>query len=163
MPRSATTSIPRPQRPAADEGRSRLGDFTRPIPVEKRLVRRPWVVAAAIIGTLAVIATIGAQVFARPVTVWNEQGPTLDSKRAQLTELERVNAELESEIGRLRTDDGIREAAREDYGFVEVGEERSSVLPFPDLPTALPDGYPYNVVTQIITAVERGPAVIPDN
>ena len=61
-----------------------------------------------------------------------------------------MNDELEAETLRLETEDGIREAAREDYGFVELGEERASVLPLPDLPTDLPDGWPYNVVTEII-------------
>ena len=63
-----------------------------------------------------------------------------------------MNTELETETLRLETADGIREAAREDYGFVEIGEERSSILPMPALPNDLPDGWPYNVVTEIIDA-----------
>lgn len=161
MPRNATTSIPRPTRAAADVKRSRLGDLTRPIPTEKRVWRRPRVALFAGLFALAVIATIGAAVFVLPVNTWRDQSDTIERKQAQLDELDRVNGEVEAEVTRLRTDDGIREAAREDYGYVEVGEDRSSILPFPPLPTDLPDGYPYSLVTDIIAAVEAGPRPAP--
>lgn len=151
MPRSKTTSIPRPEgATAADEGRSRLGDFTRPIPIDKRISRRPRVALLAGLFAMAIIASIGAAVFVLPIGTWRDQGDDLVQRQEQLNELQRVNRELEAEVIRLETPDGIREAAREDYGFVEVGEERASVLPLPPLPTDLPDGWPYNIVNQII-------------
>ena len=64
----------------------------------------------------------------------------------------------ESMVNRLKTDDGVREAAREEIGFVLIGEERTSVLPTPPLPTELPDGWPYNVVNEIFAARSAGPA-----
>ena len=138
--RSQTTSIKRPPAPAADEGRSRLGDFTRPIPVEKRISRRPKVALFAGLFVLAVIGVLGAAIFVLPIQTWRDQGDDLDQRQAQLDELEKVNVELAAEVDRLQTDDGIREAAREEIGFVEAGEERSSILPLPPLPTDLPDG-----------------------
>ncbi|MFK7919915.1 MAG: septum formation initiator family protein [Ilumatobacter sp.] len=157
VPRSKTTSIPRPAGvKASDEGRSRLGDFTRPIPIEKRISRRPR--AALFTGLLAlgIMGAIALAVFVLPVGTWQDQSVDLEQRQAQLDELQRVNNELEAETLRLETDDGVREAAREDYGFVEVGEERSSILPMPALSTDLPDGWPYNVVTQIISARSAG-------
>ncbi|HYN32317.1 MAG TPA: hypothetical protein VES40_06815, partial [Ilumatobacteraceae bacterium] len=62
MSRSRTTSIPRPkdQPKAADVGRSRLGDFTRPIPTDKRILRRPrWVLSGGLF-VLFIGATIVA-------------------------------------------------------------------------------------------------------
>jgi cell division protein FtsB len=156
--RSQTTSIKRPPAPAADEGRSRLGDFTRPIPVEKRISRRPRVALFAGLFVLAVIGVLGAAIFVLPIQTWRDQSVDLDRRQAQLDELEKVNVELAAEVDRLQTDDGIREAAREEIGFVEAGEERSSILPFPPLPTDLPDGWPYSVVTSIIAARAAGPA-----
>ena len=38
------------------------------------------------------------------------------------------------------------------------GERRSTILPLPPLPTDLPDGWPYSVVTSIIAARQAGPA-----
>ncbi|MGA9277235.1 FtsB family cell division protein [Ilumatobacter sp.] len=152
MPRSKTTSIPRPvEAPAADVGRSRLGDFTRPIPVEKRISQRPRVALFTGLFALGILAFIAIAVFVLPVGTWRSQGVDLDQRQAQLDELQRVNNELEAETIRLETPDGIREAAREDYGFVEIGENRATVLPLPPLPTLLPAGWPYNVVTQIMT------------
>ena len=157
VPRSKTTSIPRPAGiKASDEGRSRLGDFTRPIPVEKRISRRPRVAAFTGAFALCIIAAIAFAVFVLPISTWQDQLIDIEQRQAQLDELQRVNSELESETLRLETADGIREAAREDFGFVELGEERTSILPMPELPTDLPDGWPYNVVSEIIDVRSAG-------
>lgn len=158
MPRHTTTSIRRPPAAASDAGRSRLGDLTRPIPVDKRLSRRPR--AAIVTGLLAlgVVGAIAAAVFVLPIGTWRDQTTDLEQRQDELEALRRVNDELEAETGRLLTDDGIREAAKEEIGYVDLGEQRSSFLPAPDLPTDLPDGWPYNVVTRIVDARSAGPA-----
>lgn len=159
MPRNATTSIKRPPpRPASDDGgSSRLGDFTRPIPVEKRISRRPTYALIAILFALAVVGAAAAAVFVLPISTWREQDVDLVQRQAQLDELTRVNAELQREVDRLLTDDGVREAAREDYGYVEQGERRSSILPLPALTyELLPTGWPYNGVLRIVDATEAG-------
>jgi hypothetical protein len=69
-----------------------------------------------------------------------------------------VNGQLAGEVERLDTEAGIREAAREEIGFVEEGDQRSTILPLPPVPSDLPDGWPYNVVTQIFAARTAGPA-----
>jgi len=158
VPRNATTSIPRPPTRGSDDGSSRLGDYTRPIPVDRRISRRrrvPILVGAVALG---VIATLALAVFISPIGTWRDQDVDLEQRQTQYEELRRVNAELESEVERLKTDDGVRESAREDYGYTEAGEQRLSVTDLPPLPTDLPDGWPYNVVTSIIAATEAGPA-----
>lgn len=162
MPRNATTSIKRPPvRASADAGSSRLGDFTRPIPVEKRISRRPKLAMIAGLLALGVIVAASVAVFVLPIGTWRDQDTDIVQRQAQLDELNRVNAELQAEVDRLGTEDGIREAARQDYGYVEQGEERSSILPFPELSTDLPDGWPYNAVTQIMDATAAGPRPTP--
>lgn len=163
MPRNATTSIKRPPpRPAADAGSSRLGDLTRPIPVEKRVSRTPRYALVAGLFALGVIVAVGVAVFVLPIGTWQGQDEDLRQRQAQLDELTRVNGELAREVERLGTDDGIREAARQDYGFVDQGEERSSILPFPELSVdLLPDGWPYDAVVQIIDATAAGPRPTP--
>jgi cell division protein FtsB len=157
--RSKTTSIPRPKEPAnaSDEGRSRLGDFTRPIPVEKRIFRRPKLALFGGLFVLVVMGTIAAAVFILPLGTWFDQDEQLDQRQAELAELQRVNGQLSGEVERLRTDDGVREAAREEIGFVEDGDQRSTILPLPPVPRTLPDGWPYNVVTQIFAVRTAGP------
>ena len=157
MSRSKTTSIPRPAGvKASDSGRSRLGDFTRPIPIDKRISRRPRVAMFTMAFAVFVMAGIGLAVFVLPIGTWRDQDVDLQQRQAQFDELQRVNNELEAETVRLETPDGIREAAREDYGYVEDGEERASVLPLPALPTDFPDGWPYNVVAEIIDVRDAG-------
>ena len=162
MSRSGTTSIPRPKEPpkASDEGRSRLGDFTRPIPVEKRILRKPKVALFGGVLILLVTGTIAAAVFILPLQTWFDQDDKIDQRQAQLDELQRVNGELAAEVDRLETEDGIREAAREEIGFVDTGEDRSTYLPLPPLPSDLPDGWPYNVVSGIFAARTAGPAPV---
>ncbi len=161
MPRSGTTSIPRPPPgAAADDGSSRLGDPSRQIPVEKRILRRPRLTIGAGIAALVVIGAIAAAVFVLPIQTWFDQNDSLDQRQAQLDELQRVNGQLAAEVEWLQTEDGAREAAREELGVVELGERRSSFLPLPALPTELPDGWPYNVVTRIMDARRAGPAPV---
>jgi cell division protein FtsB len=160
VPRSKTTAIKRPSLRASDEGRSRLGDLTRPIPIDKRVSRRPKVALIAGAFALLVIATIAAAVFILPIQTWMDQDDDLAQRQAQLDELRKVNGEQAAEVARLRTDDGIREAAKQEIGYVEPGEDRYSLLPLPALPRDLPDGWPYNVVSQILEARLAGPAPV---
>ena len=164
MTRSRTTSIPRPkEEPAAsDVGRSRLGDFTRPIPIDKRILRRPKLALFGGVFVLVVIAMLAAAVFILPIGTWRQQGTDLTQRQAELDELQRVNGQLAGEVDRLKTDDGVREAAREEIGFVEEGDQRSTILPLPPLPSELPAGWPYNVVTGILAARTAGPAPSPN-
>ena len=71
---------------------------------------------------LAVGATIGAALFVLPIQTWLDQDDDLAQRQAELDELEKVNGQLAGEVDRLQTDDGIREAAREEIGFVDAGE-----------------------------------------
>jgi cell division protein FtsB len=160
--RSRTTSIPRPKHApkASDAGRSRLGDLTSPIPYERRILRRPKVALFGGAFVLLVIATIAAAVFILPIGTWMDQDDDLAQRQAELDELQKVNGQLAGEVERLETDDGIREAAREEIGFVENGDQRSTILPLPALPRDLPAGWPYNVVTGMFAARTAGPAPV---
>ena len=144
--------------PSSKEGSSRLGDITRSIPIDKRLSRRPKVALFAGIAALAVIGTMAAAVFVLPINTWREQNNDLEQRQTQLDALVSVNGQLAAEVDRLQTDDGVREAAREEIGYMQTGEQRRSVLPRPPLPADLPDGWPYNVVTEIFAARTAGPA-----
>ncbi len=153
-----TVRVTKPVRAAADAGRSRLGDVTRPIVRERRiLTARRSGVLLTIVG-LGIAGALASALFLLPVRTWFEQDDRIEQRADQVTELEAVVADLRSEVDRLRTTDGIREAAREELGYVEVGEIRESVLDYPDLPTDLPDGWPYSLVTEIMELRRSTPA-----
>jgi cell division protein FtsB len=161
-----TSAVPRPaaargqKRPDADH--TRLSDFTRPIPEERRLVTRRlnrWVLAFAAFG---IVGALLAALFVLPVQAWLQQEDTLTVKRSELEVLTNANAELAAEVNRLKTPEGAKEAARDELGLVEQGEIRISVLPGDSAPLTLPAGWPYDAVTQII-AVRAAPPVPADS
>jgi len=109
---------------------------------------------------LAIAGALAAALFGLPIQTYFNQDERLDQRRDQLAQLESVNDDLRNEVARLDTVDGVREAAREELGFVEAGEHRESILDFPAVPTDLPDGWPYSLVNDI-TELRRNPAPPP--
>ena len=153
-----TSTVDRPSTPprASDRGRSRLGDITRPVQLDRRIAHHRRSNFALAIIALAIAGALAAALFLLPIQTFFNQNDRLDERRDQLTQLEAVNDDLRGEVARLATDDGVEEAAREELGFVEPGERRESVLDFPAVPTDLPDGWPYSLVTDI-TDLRRNP------
>jgi cell division protein FtsB len=154
--RISTVAKP-PGRRASDAGRSRLADLTRPIAREQRIAkrRRPAIIAALV--ALLVAAAIGAALFGLPVRTWFGQDDQIRQLQSELGELESVNADLQDEVDRLLTDAGTAEAAREILDLVEPGEGRQTVVGLPELPTDLPDGWPYGAVERIIALRAEAP------
>jgi cell division protein FtsB len=152
------STVNRPSTPpaASDRGRSRLGDITRPVQIDRRITNQRRTTFLLTIVALAIAGALAAALFLLPIKTYFGQDERLDQRRAQLAQLETVNDDLRSEVARLGTTDGIREAAREELGFVEPGERRESVMDLPPVPTELPDGWPYSVV-EGITALRRNP------
>lgn len=104
---------------------------------------------------IGIAAALAYALFGIPFRTLFDQDERIAERSEQVDELEAVVADLRTEVDRLHTEDGIREAAREELGYVEAGEIRESVLGYPDVPTDLPDGWPYSVVTEI-TSLRRG-------
>ena len=152
-----TTIIRKPAgRRASDIGRSRLGDLTRPIAREQRITRdrRPAIIFG--VSALVVAGAIGAALFGLPVRTWFDQDEELRQLDHELNELQSVNAELQSEVDRLQTPAGVGEAAREELGLIEAGEQRQTVAGWPLLPVDMPNGWPYSAAEQIIAARTGG-------
>ncbi|MCU1366092.1 MAG: hypothetical protein JWL72_1747 [Ilumatobacteraceae bacterium] len=127
-----------------------LDDFTTPIPRDKQIMRRGrgrLIVGA--IGTLIALA-IGAALFVLPVKSWMRQRDDLNVRTAELQTLDQANTQLQTEVDRLQTDEGVREAARTEIDYVPDGAQRTTALPTPAASTALPAGWPYNLVSAII-------------
>ena len=105
---------------------------------------------------LTIAGALAAAMFVLPVKTLFDQDDQIAERNDQLAKLQAVNNDLRSEVARLRTDDGVKEAAREQLGFVEPGEIRQSILALPPVPTDLPDGWPYSLVEGIV-ALRRNP------
>ncbi len=165
MSGKGTSTVQRPERApaAADRGRSRLGDVTRPVRIDRRIARpgRSTVLLAVV--AIAIAGALAAALFVLPIQTYFDQDARIEERSDQLARMESVIADLRAEVDRLETDDGIREAAREELGFVQDGERRETVLDLPDVPTELPEGWPYSLVTGIVElrAAPPAPAVDP--
>lgn len=85
-----------------------------------------------------------------PLQTYFDQGDEIERLGDQLARLEEVNAELAAEVERLRTDEGVREAARDQLGYVGDGERRETIIPTSAPLTDLPAGWPYGPVGRII-------------
>jgi cell division protein FtsB len=127
-------------------------DLTRPIPVAHQLVRkRRWKLSFA--GMVVIVAgALAAVIFVSPFQAWWSQQDSLDQRRRELETLTEVNARLEAEIERLNTDAGVIEAARNELGFVQLGERRLALVEGNPLAAQLPDHWPYSVVDAILDA-----------
>lgn len=172
-----TTSIQRPRDAARariergterDPDSSIFAEFTRPIAKEKQLVKgRGKRLFFALVATVIAAALI-ASLFVLPVKSWLQQRDDLARKQNELAVLSDANAQLAADVNRLQTPDGIKEAARQEVGYVGVGEQRISVLSTPNAPLTLPAGWPYDTISQIVavraaaaaaaTAVAEAPA-----
>ena len=139
---------------------SRFAEFTRPIAKDKRLVKGRGKRLVFSLVALVIAAALIASLFVLPVKSWLQQRDDLTRKQNELAVLNNANAQLAADVTRLQTPDGIKEAARQEVGYVGIGEQRISVLASPNAPLTLPTGWPYDAIAQII-AVRNTPVTVP--
>lgn len=154
-----TSSIPRPKdptRPRARTNDTRRGEFTRPIPRDKQLVQGRGKRGTIAVFAVVVSAALVAALFVLPIKAYMRQQDDMDRKQAEVAALQQLNADLAEEVARLQTPAGIEEAAREEIGYVQRGEMRLTVLPEPDAPITMPDGWPYDTVAAIVSVRSSG-------
>src|SRR6476659_9039700 len=92
------TIVRRAPRPAADAGRSRLGDLTRPIAKEQRIAknRRPALLLGAV--GILVVGAIGTALFVLPVRTWFGQNQKIEALGAQLQTNGSVDDQVQQEV-----------------------------------------------------------------
>ena len=140
---------------------SRTRDLTKPIPREKQLVTGRAKRAALVLGAFVVFGALAVATFALPLSTLSRQDDDIARKEQELATLEQANAGLANEVDRLKTPEGIEEAAREEIGYVRRGELQLTVLPLPDAPTALPGGWPFDAAAQIVALRVAGTSPAP--
>lgn len=164
-PRSAAARIGRSRRPLGQRrqrgrrvDRIALDDLTRGVHSDHRLVTsrsNRWVLG--LLG-VAVVGALLAALFVLPVQAWMRQQDEIGLKQQELNVLTEANEDLAAEVQHLETVEGAREAARDELGVIDRGEERISILPSAGGALPLPTGWPYDAVSQII-AVRTTPPV----
>lgn len=147
--KSTTITRPRPTR-SADDGRSSVGDPTRGVRRDRRLAPQGANLALFLLGTI-IVGALTAALFLLPIRTYFDQDDRIEQRTEQLERIEAVVADLQAEVDRLGTDEGVAEAAREELGFVESGERRQTISELPPVPADLPPGWPYDLVSDIAT------------
>lgn len=145
--RTKRSRIPRLRRPAAERGTSR-NSTRRKIEGAGASTSRTTLLIGAV--SLVVVGAAITSVIVLPLQTYLGQGDEIDRLETELERMTAINDDLQAEVDRLRTDTGVEEAARDQLGYVSDGDERETILPFPDLPTDLPNGWPYGVIDEVM-------------
>jgi cell division protein FtsB len=106
--------------------------------------RRIWIVLASIVFAAALF------LFVFPTRTYLAQRESLAGAEERLDVLERENELLEQRIAVLGQDAEIERIAREQYNLVRPGEEAYAVLPPPEPPVDLPDGWPFDHLEPLV-------------
>lgn len=89
-----------------------------------------------------------------PVKSWFGQRSEFEDRNLELDALRKATDRLRIEVERLQTPTGIENAARQELGFVMIGEKRRTVIGLVEAPISLPYGWPYDLVGQIVQVRE---------
>ena len=146
--RTQRSRIPRLRRPAIERGTSR-NSTRRKIEGAAASTSRTTLLIGAV--SLVVVGAAITSVIVLPLQTYLGQGDEIDRLETELERMTAINDDLQAEVDRLRTDTGVKEAARDQLGYVSNGDERETILPFPDLPTDLPNGWPYGVIDKVMS------------
>ena len=128
-----------------------VSDLTRPTPRSERIVPKFLGRVALLLGFLVVVFSFGNSFLVLPLTSWFGQRTEIDSRQSELDTIKKATDELQTEVDRLKTPEGIQDAAREELGYVVAGEARQQIVGNASAPIDLPTGWPYDLVTQIIS------------
>jgi hypothetical protein len=125
---------------------------------------------------LVVVFSFGNSFLVLPLTSWFGQRTEIDSRQTELDTIKKATDELQTEVDRLKNPEGIQDAAREELGYVVAGEARQQIVGDASAPIELPTGWPYDLVTQIISvkvneaaakaaeeAAKNAPDTVPDS
>jgi cell division protein FtsB len=112
------------------------------------------VLAAAV--SLVVLAMM---TIALPARTWVSQQREVARAEAELAQLDSTNRALARKIRRLSEPAAIERQAREEFGFVEPGEESYTVPPAPPREVTLPEVWPFDLLQESVArAADRAGA-----
>jgi hypothetical protein len=105
---------------------------------------------------IAVISILGLTVtfLVVPIRTWMAQRDMVDVRSGQYAAYEEVNDALQDEIDALRTPEGVRQAVRDQLGYLLPDERRVPLLEMPNASVTLPARWPYTVVASIVSLRE---------
>ena len=105
---------------------------------------------------IAIVAILGLTVtfLVVPFRTWMAQRDMLETRSGQYAAYEEVNDALQDEVDALRTPEGVRQAVREQLGYLLPNERRVPLLEMPNAAVTLPARWPYTLVASIVSLRE---------
>jgi len=125
-----------------DEGRDDIDAPSR----SRRTLRR---IAWPLVLTVLVCVTFGIGVL--PTRTYLERKQEVALAQQQVDNLTRENDGKQARVDQLQTDEEIEAIAREQYQLVMPGEEAYPILPPPQEPVQLPEGWPFDHLEKSLT------------
>ena len=117
---------------------------------EVHLVKNRSLRLAAIpLGVIAIVAMMLA-LFVLPVRTWNNQRQLLSARQIEYAAYEDTIEALQDQVSYLKTDAGLQEAIRTQLGYLHPNEKRIPMMALPAMSTALPEQWPYTVISNIL-------------
>ena len=117
---------------------------------EVHLVKNRSLRLAAIpLGVIAIVAMMLA-LFVLPVRTWVNQRQLLSARQIEYAAYEDTIEALQDQVSYLKTDAGLQEAIRTQLGYLHPNEKRIPMMDLPAMSTALPEQWPYTVISNIL-------------
>jgi len=105
---------------------------------------------------IAILTVLGLTItfLVVPMRTWFAQRDMVETRSAQYAAYEEVNDALQDEVDALSTPAGVRQAVREQLGYLLPNERRVPLLELPNASVTLPARWPYTLVASIVTLRE---------
>ena len=88
--------------------------------------------------------------FVLPVRTWINQRQLLSARQTEYAAYEDTVEALQDQVSYLKTDAGLQEAIRTQLGYLHPNEKRIPMMSLPAMSTALPEQWPYTVISNIL-------------
>ena len=117
---------------------------------EIRLVRSRKLRLASTPLAIAVIVALVVAMSVFPVRSYINQRNLIAQKEIEFAQYEDVIENLQDQVTYLKTEAGLQDAIRPQLGYLRFNERRLPMMDMPALSTALPERWPYTIVSTML-------------
>jgi hypothetical protein len=117
---------------------------------EIRLVRSGKLRLASTPLAIAVIVALVVAMSVFPVRSYINQRNLIAQKEIEFAQYEDVIENLQDQVTYLKTEAGLQDAIRTQLGYLRFDERRLPMMEMPALSTALPERWPYTIVSTML-------------
>ena len=117
---------------------------------EIRLIRSRKLRVASTPLAIAVIVALVVAMSVFPVRSYINQRNLIAQKEIEFAQFEDVIENLRDQVTYLKTEAGLQDVIRTQLGYLRFNERRLPMMDMPTLSTALPERWPYTIVSTML-------------